>query len=45
LLEEVDELWEVVREKDSHKEGHKGRKECIQIAAMAIRTILDRDLQ
>lgn len=44
LLEEVDELWEMVRAKQSHKAGVMARKECIQIAAMAIRMIVDREL-
>lgn len=44
ITEEVDELWELVRQKNSHKKGAKGRQECIQIAAMAIRMIVDREL-
>lgn len=41
ILEEVDELWDAVKIKSrGFKEQ---RKECIQIAAMAIRFILDLD--
>jgi len=44
ILEEVDELWELVRQKQSHTIGFQGRQECIQIAAMALRMIIDRQL-
>jgi hypothetical protein len=42
LLEEVDELWQWVKEKQDHP-GRKGlaRAECRQIAAMAIRFAMD----
>lgn len=39
LEEEVDELWDEVKRKDSSKE--KMRKEAIQVAAMAIRFVED----
>lgn len=45
LAEEVDELWEIVRRKGSHEPGFTGRQECIQIAAMALRLIIDRGLE
>lgn len=41
LLEEVDELWEEVKKKQPLRESYIIEKECIQIAAMAIRIILD----
>ena len=44
ILEEVDELWEVTRQKNSHKIGFQGKEECIQIASMALRAIIDRQL-
>lgn len=44
LAEEVDELWEIVRAKGSHQKGFTGRQECVQIAAMALRIVLDRGL-
>lgn len=36
LLEEVDELWEIVKLKQSARDLNKMRKEAIQVAAMAI---------
>ena len=39
LLEEVDELWDEV--KDKHSSRKKMREEAIQVAAMAIRFIMD----
>lgn len=44
VAEEMDELWEHVRKKKSHEVGASGRGECIQIAAMALRAIMDRNL-
>lgn len=41
LLEEVDELWEHVRRKREVRDPVAMRKECIQIAAMAVRFIVD----
>lgn len=38
IKEEVDELWEEVREKEHNYE--KMEKECIQIAAMAVKFIM-----
>ena len=41
ILEEVDEFWEHVMIKQSLREHPKVHKELIQVAAMALRTILD----
>lgn len=41
LLEEVDELWEHVKVKQGLRLTHEMRKEAIQIAAMAVRFVLD----
>ncbi len=41
LLEEVDELWEHVKMKQSKRDIIEMRKEAIQIAAMAIRFAVD----
>lgn len=41
LLEEVDELWEQVKRKQGNRNYYSVKKECIQIAAMAIRIIRD----
>lgn len=44
IKEELDELWEVVREKQSTPgRGDRMRKEAIQIAAMAMRFLLDME--
>jgi len=40
LSEEVDELWDEVKN-NKHDDGAKQRKEAIQVAAMAIRFVLD----
>jgi len=43
LKEEVDELWEAVKLNQKNPERYvKCRKECIQVAAMALRFIYDR---
>lgn len=39
LLEEVDELWNAIKDKDSSQD--KIREEAIQVAAMAIRMVVD----
>lgn len=44
ILEELDELWDHVRLKQSERNPALIRKELIQIAAMAIRTIVDGKL-
>jgi len=42
LLEEVDELWEAVKLNQKRQERHNQcRKECIQVAAMALRFLYD----
>lgn len=41
LLEEVDELWDECRKRRSERNKENIRKELIQIAAMALRTIID----
>lgn len=41
ILEEVDELWEEVRKKSSKRSKKYMKNECRQIAAMAIRFIVD----
>lgn len=41
LKEEVDELWDEVKKKQAVHDKEAMRKECVQIAAMAIRFMLD----
>jgi hypothetical protein len=41
LLEEVDELWDLVKKKQSERPVPEVYEECIQIAAMALRIIVD----
>ena len=41
LIEEVDELWDEVRVKDSVRDKQKMRAEAMQVAAMAIRFMVD----
>ena len=41
ILEEVDELWDEVKKKQKQYNLENQKKECIQIAAMAIRYIID----
>jgi len=41
LLEEVDELWDHVKMNQKRRIGKDIHKECIQIAAMALRIIID----
>lgn len=41
LLEEVDELWDEVKRKQGSRDKAKLRKEAIQVAAMAMRFIMD----
>jgi hypothetical protein len=41
ILEEIDELWENVKMKQENRIPENIRKELIQIAAMAIRTLID----
>jgi hypothetical protein len=41
LLEEVEELWDEVKRKQSKRRPNKMRKEAIQIAAMAVRFAME----
>lgn len=41
LLEELDELWDEVKAKQSKRDVAAMRKEAIQVAAMAMRFIID----
>lgn len=41
LKEEVDELWDIVKKKPHKRNLHDMRKEALQIAAMAIRFMVD----
>lgn len=41
LLEEVDELWDEVKAKQGSRDLIKMRKEAIQVAAMAMRFVVD----
>lgn len=41
LLEEVDELWDIVKVKQGDRDLAKMRKEAVQVAAMALRFIVD----
>lgn len=41
ILEELDELWEQVRLRDSERDVDKMREEAVQIGAMALRFIVD----
>ena len=41
LLEEIDELWDCIKANKSIRADEKMKKECVQIAAMAIRFIED----
>lgn len=42
ILEELDELWEEVRKKPSKRSKKNMRKEATQVAAMALRFMVDR---
>ncbi len=41
LAEEVDELWDEIKVNQSRRDWAKIEKECIQVAAMAVRLLLD----
>ena len=41
LLEEVDELWDEIKRKQSKRDKEKIVKEAIQVAAMAMRFVVD----
>lgn len=40
-LEELDEFWDEVRKRDESRSYYLMRKELIQVAAMAVRTVID----
>ena len=44
ILEEVDELWDEIKKKPANRNTIEMRKEAIQVAAMAIRFIMDGGL-
>jgi NTP pyrophosphatase (non-canonical NTP hydrolase) len=44
LLEEVDEFWDEVKKQTGERDSAKLRSELIQIAAMAVRTVVDLTL-
>lgn len=41
IMEELDELWEEVRKRRALRDRDRMRREAIQVAAMAIRFVLD----
>ena len=41
ILEELDELWQEIKLKSLYRSEEKLRKEALQVAAMAVRFILD----
>jgi hypothetical protein len=41
ILEELDELWDEVKRKQSKRRPDKMRKEAVQVAAMALRFVMD----
>lgn len=41
LLEEVDELWEIVKLRQDARDLQAMRKEAVQVAAMALRFVID----
>lgn len=42
ILEEMDELWETIKEREKNIDNIK--KECVQVAAMALRFLTDTDM-
>ena len=44
ILEELDEFWEEVRKKTEERSGDSMRTELLQIAATALRSVIDLDL-
>ena len=44
IAEELDEFWEIVRQKDNDRDPEAARKELIQVAATAVRAIGDLGL-
>lgn len=45
LKEELDELWEIVKQKGVRRDVYDLRKEAIQVAAMAVKFIVMLDAQ
>ena len=45
ILEEVDELWDEVKKKRKNRDIDAMRNELIQIAAMAVRAVVDLGLE
>jgi len=41
ILEEIEELWEAIRNNKSDEANDRQRKEAIQVAAMAMRFVID----
>ena len=44
ILEELDEFWDIVRQKDSERDPVHARKELLQIAVTAWRAVRDLEL-
>ena len=44
LLEEVDEVWDIVRQKSSARDPDELRKELVQVSAYALRIVLEMEL-
>jgi len=45
LLEEVDELWDEVKKKSSQRDGKAMTQEAMQVAAMAMRFMVDMGME
>ena len=43
ILEELDEVWEIVRQRKHDRSAHEFKKELVQVAAMAIKAIYSMD--
>lgn len=44
ILEELDEVWDIVKLKDDQRDKAKLRRELLQVAGAALRTIVDLKL-